>query len=128
MKTHIKIKIMRGLLDSNSQIRVTVAYVISKIAHLDWPESWPHLFDELMALLKSGVPEQVHGATRVLAEFVRDDITDQQFPYIAPILLPELYSVFVSEVGLYVLFTDENKLLISSHKNRPIQARFELVV
>ena len=68
--------------------------MISKIAHIDWPDTWQTLFNDLMSLLKSGQADQVHGATRVLTEFIRDDITDQHFPFIAPVLLPELYSIF----------------------------------
>ncbi len=91
-------------MDSHPKIRVASAYVIYKIAHCDWPESWPDLFDNLMILLKSEKEEQVHGATRVLTEFVRDDMTDQQFPFIAPVLLPELYSLFIQkQVSLFAL-------------------------
>ena len=97
IKTLIKSKILKGLSDSSNKLRVACAYLIAKIAHHDWPETWETLFDELMALLKSGNSNSVHGAIRVLTEFIRDDISDQQFPYIAPVLLPELYSIFTNE-------------------------------
>lgn len=87
--------------------------MIAKIAHYDWPETWPRLFDELLGLLKSGAESNVHGALRVLTEFIREDITDEQFPYIAPTLLPELYAVFCRE-EVCVLCLDLAKLK-SSH-------------
>ncbi|EGF83226.1 hypothetical protein BATDEDRAFT_84771 [Batrachochytrium dendrobatidis JAM81] len=96
VKSWIMANILRGLSEPLNSIRVAIAYAVSKIAHIDWPEAWPNFFDDLMSHLKSGEPSQVHGAMRVLAEFVRDDITDQQFPAVAPILLPELYSIFSS--------------------------------
>lgn len=43
------------------------AFVVSKIAHLDWPDSWPELFDVLLGHLKTGSADEVHGSMRVLA-------------------------------------------------------------
>ena len=43
------------------------AYAISAIAHWDWPENWPDLFDHLIPALGSGEPHLVHGAMRVLS-------------------------------------------------------------
>lgn len=40
---------------------------MSKIAHLDWPDSWPELFDVLLGHLKTGSADEVHGSMRVLA-------------------------------------------------------------
>ena len=48
-------------------MRSSVAYAVSAIAHWDWPEAWPDLFDILMQALTSGDPNAVHGAMRVLA-------------------------------------------------------------
>eukprot|EP00842_Homolaphlyctis_polyrhiza_P004388 jgi/Hompol1/4950/HPOL_004050-RA len=76
MKLWIKTNIIQSLAEPVTSIRVAL------------------LFQQLMDNLKSGHPDRVHGAMRVLAEFVRDDITDQQFPAVAPILLPELYAIF----------------------------------
>lgn len=71
IKENIKSRIMKGLSDSNAKVRVATAYVISKIAHVDWPENWHGFLDELMSYLKSGHSDSVHGATRVLIEFSR---------------------------------------------------------
>lgn len=53
--------------ESISKVRTSVAYAISAIAHWDWPEAWPELFQILMEALTSGQPSSVHGAMRVLA-------------------------------------------------------------
>ncbi|KAH9253048.1 hypothetical protein BASA81_009053 [Batrachochytrium salamandrivorans] len=94
VKTWIKGNILQGLADDISSIRIALAYVVSRIAHIDWPDAWPTLLDDLMIHLKSGQANRVHGAMRVLVEFVRDDISDQQFPAVASILLPELFYIF----------------------------------
>ncbi|CAG8720801.1 8992_t:CDS:2, partial [Scutellospora calospora] len=89
--------IFNGLSDPSNKIRVSSAYVISKIAHNDWPDYWPDLLELLISLLKTGSPEQVHGAMRVMTEFVTHDITEIQFSQIAPVLLPELLRILRSD-------------------------------
>jgi len=96
-KTAVREKLLVGLSDELNKIRVAIAYAISRIAQHDWPESWPHLFDSLLENLRSGDSKQVHGAMHVLSEFIRNDITDQQFPIVAPVLFPELFKIFNEE-------------------------------
>lgn len=55
-----------GLRESISKVRSSVAYAVSAIAHWDWPEAWPQLFNLLMGMLVSGDVNAVHGAMRVL--------------------------------------------------------------
>ena len=55
-----------GLREPVRRVRVSVAYAVSAIAHWDWPEAWPELFDVLMEALASGNPDAIHGAMRVL--------------------------------------------------------------
>ena len=55
-----------GLKESISKVRSSVAYAVSAIAHWDWPEAWPELFQILMEALTSGNQDAVHGAMRVL--------------------------------------------------------------
>ncbi|XP_076468794.1 importin-9-like [Babylonia areolata] len=83
-----------GLSESISKVRSSVAYAVSAIAHWDWPEHWPQLFPLLMQGLTSGQPDAVHGAMRVLSEFSQD-ITDTQMGQVAPIVLPELFKIFL---------------------------------
>lgn len=73
-----------------------MAYAISGIAHWDWPENWPALFDVLVSCLREESEYAVHGAMRVLTEFSRD-VTDTQLPNVGPIILQEMYRIFQSE-------------------------------
>jgi hypothetical protein len=50
-----------------------------------------------MVYLTSPNLASVHGAMLVLGEFVRDDISDLQFPIVAPILLPALYNIYKND-------------------------------
>ncbi|KAG1451740.1 hypothetical protein G6F56_008003 [Rhizopus delemar] len=65
-KAAVREIIVRGLLDPESKIRVVSAYVVSKIAHDDFPEDWPNLFDILLNYLKGDNADCVHGAMHVL--------------------------------------------------------------
>jgi len=73
-----------------------VAYAISSIAHWDWPEHWPGLFDVLVNCLREENESAVHGAMRVLMEFSRD-LTDTQLPNVGPVILQEMYRIFQNE-------------------------------
>ncbi|PNF35800.1 Importin-9 [Cryptotermes secundus] len=95
-KATIKELLPHGLKESISKVRSSVAYAISAIAHWDWPENWPGLFDILVNYLSSGNEWAVHGAMRVLREFSRD-LTDVQLPHIAPVILSEMYRIFSDE-------------------------------
>ena len=60
------------------------------IAHWDWPDAWPGLFDILMEAIRADHEFAVQGAVRVLKELVRD-LTDAHIPSIAPVILPDIY-------------------------------------
>ena len=76
----------------------TTEYVIEKvimivhegIAHWDWPDAWPGLFDILMEAVRADHEFAVQGAVRVLKELVRD-LTDAHIPSVAPVILPDIY-------------------------------------
>ncbi|XP_052781923.1 importin-9-like [Mya arenaria] len=93
-KAEIRKILPMGLNESISKVRSSVAYAISAIANTDWPEAWPDLFQILMQALTSGDTNAVHGAMRVLAEFTQD-ITDVQMVHVAPVILPEMYKIFL---------------------------------
>ncbi|KAG0321166.1 Importin 9 [Linnemannia gamsii] len=82
--------------EPSSEVR-GVGVTLYFTTHLDWPDSWPELFDILLAHLKTGSADEVHGSMRVLAEFVSKDVTHLQLPKITPVLLPELLRILVSE-------------------------------
>uniref|UniRef100_UPI00358E2BF2 importin-9 isoform X2 n=2 Tax=Myxine glutinosa TaxID=7769 RepID=UPI00358E2BF2 len=92
-KAAIRQLIPAGLRESLSKVRSSVAYAVSAVAHWDWPDAWPQLFGLLMDLLTGGDVDGVHGAMRVLTEFTRE-VTDSQMPYVAPVILPEMYRIF----------------------------------
>ncbi|ORZ19612.1 armadillo-type protein [Absidia repens] len=96
-KNIVREVIVSGLADPESKIRVVSAYVVSKIAHDDFPEDWPNLLDILIAYLKSNSADSVHGAMRVLLEMVKKDISIQQLPQVGPVLLPELFRILTSD-------------------------------
>ena len=74
-------------------MRNTVAFSIAGIAHWDWPDSWPQLFDILMEAIRADHEFAVQGAIRVLKELVRD-LTDAHIPSVAPVILPDIYRIF----------------------------------
>ncbi|KAK0168636.1 hypothetical protein PV327_002414 [Microctonus hyperodae] len=96
IKEKIKELLPLGLHESISKVRSSVAYAISAIAHWDWPENWPGLFDILVNCLSGQNEFAVHGAMRVLSEFTRD-LTDTNLPNVGPVILQEMYRIFQSE-------------------------------
>ena len=66
-KQRIRELLPQGLYESVSKVRTSIAYAMSAIAHWDWPEVWPDLFNILMQALTSGNTNAVHGAMRVLS-------------------------------------------------------------
>ena len=49
-----------------------------------------------MALLKENQEYAVQGSVRVLKEFVRD-LSDSQIPNVAPVVLPDMYRIFMEK-------------------------------
>jgi hypothetical protein len=96
-KIILKQQLLQYLQEPVRSIRSNVAYTISKIAHIEFPEQWPSFFDELMNCLGSSSIHVVQGAIQVLGDFVRDDLTDLAFPVVAPVLMPKLFELFTSE-------------------------------
>lgn len=94
-KERIKELLPLGLQESISKVRTAVAYVISSIAHWDWPEKWPALFNVLITCLRDN-ELAIDGAMRVLTEFSRD-LTEAQLPNLVPIILQEMYKIFQNE-------------------------------
>ncbi|XP_031834717.1 importin 9 [Nomia melanderi] len=95
-KERIKELLPLALRESISKVRTAVAYAISAIAHWDWPENWPGLFDILVSCLSGESEYAVHGAMRVLTEFT-SDLSDTQLPNVGPVILQEMYRIFQSE-------------------------------
>ncbi len=99
VKQQIKLMLPNGLADQNSKIRLIVAYSVGIIAHWDWPECWPELFNLLLSALVAtpNTPidlNAVHGALETLTEIVQE-VTDIQMPQVAPSIIPQMYKIFI---------------------------------
>jgi len=92
-KVIIRQMLPMGLKESISKVRNTVAFSLAAIAHWDWPDHWPELFEILMQAVKGNDEFAVQGAVRVLKELSRD-LTDSQIPAVAPAILPDIYRIF----------------------------------
>jgi len=92
-KQSIRTLLPLGLKESISKVRNTVAFSMAGIAHWDWPDQWPNLFDILMEAMRAQDEFAVQGAVRVLKELARD-LSDSQIPAIAPVILPDIYRIF----------------------------------
>lgn len=87
------------------------ASIVSEIASSDWPDEWPDLLDSLVQLLKSGQPDSVHGAMRVMTDFVSADLSEDQLLPLSSTLLPELLRILGDErVGLTYCLSPNIKL------------------
>lgn len=73
-----------------------MAYAVSRIAHWEWSENWPELFNILQNCLTGEDEFAVHGAIRVLTEFTRD-LTDAHLPRVGPLILAEMYRIIQSD-------------------------------
>lgn len=78
----------------------SIALTIAKIAHLEYPESYPNFITDMLSLLQSSEISLIDGAIKVLSDFIRDDLSDTAFPAIAPVLMPELVRVFENVEGV----------------------------
>jgi len=92
-KNSIRQMLPLGLKESISKVRNTVAFSLAAIAHWDWPDHWPQLFQILMQAVKGSDEFAVQGAVRVLKELSRD-LTDSQIVTVAPAILPDIYRIF----------------------------------
>ena len=76
------------------KVNTAAASVASKIANVDFPDSWPDLLPNLLQLITgSGADIQVHGALRVLSELVDSGFSEDQFFAVARDLVSGLQSV-----------------------------------
>ncbi|KAI1307338.1 Importin-9 [Halotydeus destructor] len=75
------------------KLKSSVAYVISTIAHFDWPEEWPELFDILVRNLASSNLGAIYGSMKVFVE-ISHEVVDTQIPTVAPIILPKMVEIF----------------------------------
>ena len=82
---------------SERKIKSIASYVVSKIASVDFPESWPELLPSLIQIVPTGTDEQLHGALKVLGDLVEDCFNENQFFGIARDLVTMIYDIATNE-------------------------------
>lgn len=96
IKAQVRELLFAGLGDPSRKIRFSCAYTTAELAHSDWPDEYPQLMDLLLGALNGGSPEQVDGALRVLTDFVKADLTEDQLLPTAQQMLPQLLTILKS--------------------------------
>ncbi|KAL8705049.1 MAG: hypothetical protein Q9201_001819 [Fulgogasparrea decipioides] len=89
--------------DQERRVVSAASYVVSKIAGVDFPESWPSLLPTLLQLVPRSHETQLHGVLLVLSSLVEDGFDEEQFGNSAVELVRCIYNVA----------TDESKKLMS---------------
>ena len=78
----------------NRKVRNAASLVASKIAGVDFPDSWPDLLPRLLRILSGSASDlQVHGALRVLTDLVESGLSEEQFFAVAKDLVNALQNV-----------------------------------
>ncbi|GAA5933997.1 karyopherin KAP114 [Sporobolomyces koalae] len=96
IKAQVRQVVFAGLSDPIRKIRLACANIISSVAQPDWPDDWPTLMDELLALVRSPSIDAVEGGMRVLSDFVSISLTEDQLLPIARDMLPTLLTILGS--------------------------------
>ncbi|KAL8774875.1 MAG: hypothetical protein Q9194_003937 [Teloschistes cf. exilis] len=89
--------------DQERRVVSAASYVVSKIASVDFPDSWPSLLPTLLQLVPRSHDSQLHGVLLVLGGLVEDGFDEEQFGNSAVELVKCIYDVA----------TDESKKLTS---------------
>ncbi|KAL8967756.1 MAG: hypothetical protein Q9183_002771 [Haloplaca sp. 2 TL-2023] len=89
--------------DQDRKVVGAASLVVSKIASVDFPESWPSLLPTLLQLIPQSHESQLHGVLLVLSSLVEDGFDEEQFGGSAVELVKCLYQVA----------TDDSKKLMS---------------
>ncbi len=78
----------------NRKVKNAASLVASKIAGVDFPDSWPDLLPQLLRILSGNTSDlQVHGALRVLTDLVESGFSEEQFFAVARDLVSGLQHV-----------------------------------
>ncbi|GAA6059323.1 hypothetical protein JCM10212_005903 [Sporobolomyces blumeae] len=96
IKSQVREVMFAGLSDPVRKIRLACANIVSSIAQPDWPDDWPTLMDQLLALVRSSSIDAVEGGMRVLSDFVSITLTEDQLLPIARDMLPTLLIILGS--------------------------------
>jgi hypothetical protein len=96
LKAQVRELLFRGLGDPSRKVRLSCAYTTAELAHSDWPDEFPQLMDLLLGALDGGQAEHVDGALRVLTDFVKADLSEDQLLPTAQKMLPQLLTILTS--------------------------------
>ncbi|GAA5841531.1 hypothetical protein JCM3766R1_003978 [Sporobolomyces carnicolor] len=96
IKSQVREVVFAGLSDPIRKIRLACANIVSSVAQPDWPDDWPTLMDQLLALVRSPSIDAVEGGMRVLSDFVSITLTEDQLLPIARDMLPTLLTILGS--------------------------------
>lgn len=78
----------------NRKVKNAASLVVSKIAGVDFPDSWPDLLPHLLQILSGNTSDlQVHGTLRVLSDLVESGFSEEQFFAVARDLVNGLQKV-----------------------------------
>lgn len=130
IKAQIRTTLLESLGEPDSKIRIALAFCLSEIAHSDWPHDFQELLPALFRVLDPNLPNKnqdaIHGAMRVLAEFVRSDLMEEQVIDLLresmPILLSILNSsdtTFSTKSQCVKIFRSSSKTLFMMKDERP---------
>ncbi|CAK7564867.1 MAG: hypothetical protein SEPTF4163_002770 [Sporothrix epigloea] len=98
VKQQLRIQLLElATRDENDRlVKSSVSFVVGKIAAVDYPDRWPDLLDNLLAVIRTGTDVQLRGALRVLGDLVDDGLSETQFFAAARGIVEALYQVAVS--------------------------------
>jgi importin-9 len=83
-----------GRQGGNRKVKNAASLVASKIAGVDFPDSWPDLLPQLLRILSGTASDlQVHGALRLLSDLVESGFSEEQFFAVARDLVNGLHNV-----------------------------------
>lgn len=83
--------------DQERRVVSAASYVVSKIASVDFPDSWPSLLPTLLQLVPRSHDSQLHGVLLVLGSLVEDGFDEEQFGNSAVELVKCIYDVATDE-------------------------------
>ncbi|BEJ11716.1 hypothetical protein CspHIS471_0201760 [Cutaneotrichosporon sp. HIS471] len=114
VKDLIRPMLLRALSDRERKVRTAAAFACSTVARFDWPDDWPSLLSELTRMLQTGSPDAVHGAMRVVTEFVKNELSEDQLVPVVRDLVPALLAVLGSP-GAHSFLTRADTVAVYRH-------------
>ncbi|KAL1868216.1 hypothetical protein VTK73DRAFT_3809 [Phialemonium thermophilum] len=83
--------------EDERKVKTAASYVVSKIAMVDFPHSWPALLPTVLSVMPAGTDIQLHGALRILQDLVEESLSEEQFFTMARDIIKAVYDVALNE-------------------------------